>query len=326
MVVTFVTLMNTGCHKTPAPAPVPLKPPVLKIIGQSNLTKTAVDIKMDITTNGNKISTAGICYSMDKNPTTSAQKTAGGLAGTSTVHLTDLSKNTKYYYRVYATDDQGKTYYSDSTKKFWTYTLKDYDGNYYHAVKIGNQTFTVENLKVTHYRNGDPIQNITGNMDWHNATTGAYCYYNNDTALGRVYGALYNWYALKDPRGLVPQGWHVPTYDEWETLDRYLEPHSLHVGGKLKETGTKHWKAPNTGATNSTGFTALPGGGRGDAGHDENIRLGVFVSLKEKAYFWSSSSFNGGGAIMELYYDGDWMNVGTIVPYNAGMSIRLIRN
>ena len=293
------------------------------ILGYSNLGLNSIKIQTKITPYGSTIKEYGVCFGISTNPTPNNGKVISkNHSGEITIPINDLKANTKYYVRAYAITAKDTTLYSPALK-IWTYALKDYDGNYYHAVKIGDQTFTVENLKVTHYRNGDPITNITGNTDWSKATTGAYCYYNNDTALGHVYGALYNWYALKDPRGLVPQGWHVPTFDEWETLGLYVGGTSVHGGEKLKEAGTKHWKAPNTGATNSTGFTALPGGARGDA---ENDGLGVFIALKEDTYFWSSSSFNGGGAIVQLFYDYDWMNIGGIVSYNSGLSIRLVKN
>ena len=139
--------------------------------------------------------------------------------------------------------------------------IADYDNNSYKWVKIENQIWMAENLKTTKYRDGTAIPNITDSADWGNLTTGAYCDYDNLPTNGTIYGRLYNWHAAVDSRNLCPAGWHVPTHDEWESLNTYLG-HGLTAGGKLKETGTTSWSAPNTDATNETGFTALPGGFR----------------------------------------------------------------
>lgn len=132
-------------------------------------------------------------------------------------------------------------------------------------VTIGTQTWTSCNLNVDTYRNGDPIPQVTDATTWENLTTGAWCYYNNSSANGTVYGKLYNKYAVDDPRGLAPLGYHIPTDTEWNTLITYLGGTSV-AGGKMKETGTLHWQSPNTGATNISGFTALGSGFRGAAG------------------------------------------------------------
>jgi uncharacterized protein (TIGR02145 family) len=159
--------------------------------------------------------------------------------------------------------------------------VTDIDGNTYLPVTICNQTWTKSNLDVSHYRNGDEIPQVKNPTDWANLTTGAWCYYNNDPANGAIYGKLYNWYAVNDPRGLAPLGWHIPTDAEWTKLTDCLEGESV-AGDKIKETGTTHWISPNTGATNSSGFTALPGGYRYD--------YGTFYSINFNSYWWSSSA------------------------------------
>lgn len=137
----------------------------------------------------------------------------------------------------------------------------DIDGNIYQAVKIGKQLWLAENLKVIHYRNGDPIQHIIDDIQWHNGGFGAYCNYGNDQTNATIYGCLYNWYAVNDKRNICPSGWHIPTEAEWTVLVNYLGGDSI-AGGKMKEAGTIHWESPNTGAINISGFSALPGGGR----------------------------------------------------------------
>jgi len=151
-------------------------------------------------------------------------------------------------------------------------TVTDIDGNVYQVVKIGAQEWLVGNLKTTKYRNGDSIPEVTVSTNWFALTSGAWCYYNNDAALGAIYGKLYPWYAVNDPRGLAPAGWHVATTNDWVTLINGLGGDTL-AGGKLKETGIAHWPSPNTDATNEAGFTALPGGYRGYAGAFDHLRF-----------------------------------------------------
>ena len=144
-------------------------------------------------------------------------------------------------------------------------TVTDIDGNVYHTVTIGTQTWMVENLKTTRYRNGEAIPNITDNASWAALITCAYCDYNNIPSNSITYGKLYNWYAVNDSRNIAPMGWHVSTDAEWTTLTTFLGGTSI-AGGKLKENGTIHWNSPNVGATNETGFSALPGGYRLNSG------------------------------------------------------------
>ncbi len=168
-----------------------------------------------------------------------------------------------------------------------TGTVTDIDGNTYQTVYIGNQWWMAENLKVTHYQNGEAIPSITDATEWSNRTDGAYCNYKNDATNTDTYGKLFNWYSVNDRRKIAPEGWHVPTDDEWRTLIDYLGGASV-AGGKMKETGTIHWKSPNTGATNESGFTALPGGIRNDQGD--------FYSLGSTASLWSSTGSISGNA------------------------------
>jgi uncharacterized protein (TIGR02145 family) len=141
-------------------------------------------------------------------------------------------------------------------------SVTDIDGNVYQTVTICNQTWTKSNLNVSKYRNGDVIPQVTDPAAWSNLTTGAWCYYDNDPANGAVYGKLYNWYAVNDPRGLAPVGYHVPTETDWTTLSNCLGIDDLEIFNKMIEPGTTHWTIPHPEANNSSGFTALPGGVR----------------------------------------------------------------
>lgn len=127
------------------------------------------------------------------------------------------------------------------------------------TIVIGTQQWMNKNLDVAFYRNGDEIPQVADPTAWAALTTGAWCYYNNDPIQGGKFGKLYNWYAVNDPRGLAPQGWHIPSDAEWTTLETTLGGSSV-AGGKMKEAGFVNWTAPNTAADNSSGWAGLPGG------------------------------------------------------------------
>lgn len=160
------------------------------------------------------------------------------------------------------------------------------------SVAICDQTWMLKNLDVDHYRNGDPIPQVQDQTAWWSLTTGAWCYYQNNSSNGTVYGKLYNWYAVNDPRGLAPQGWHIPTDVEWNTLLNCLGSWEV-AGGKMKSTGTIQdgtglWYAPNTYASNSSGFTGLPGGCTFN---------NTFVNVGYTGYWWSSTESNSTNAL-----------------------------
>jgi uncharacterized protein (TIGR02145 family) len=187
-----------------------------------------------------------------------------------------------YYIRAYATNSAGTAYGNETS--FTTYksdAISDMDGNYYNIVTIGTQTWMAENLKTTKYNDNTPIPLVTDPTAWANLTTPGYCWYNNDATTYKVtYGALYNWFTVNTGK-LCPTGWHVPTDGEWSILSIYLGGESV-AGGPLKETGTTHWNSPNTGATNVTGFTGLPGGYR-------YYTNGVFAGIGLHGNFWSAT-------------------------------------
>jgi uncharacterized protein (TIGR02145 family) len=165
------------------------------------------------------------------------------------------------------------------------------DENCLASIVVCNQVWTVKNLDVTTYRNGDAIPQVTNPAAWASLTTGAWCYYFNDPANGASYGKLYNWYAVNDPRGLAPAGWHIPTLAEWETLVDCLG--GMYVaGGKLKETDTTHWLDPNTAATNETGFTALPGNMRSGTGEFRPTIATPFLGISGNWWTISEYIFN----------------------------------
>ena len=197
--------------------------------------------------------------------------------------------------------------------------MTDQDGNIYKTVTIGTQTWMAENLRTTTYNDGTAIPNVTDKDSWA-SSTGAYCNYNNTYGTDTIatYGRLYNWYAVKTGK-LAPKGWHVPTNAEWTTLTTYLGGESF-SGGKLKETGTTHWIGPslNTGATNETGFTALPGGYRN--GH------GTFDGIRGFGLWWSATEYSAESAWYRLIECNYSKVTGAGYYKEAGFSVRCVRN
>lgn len=191
----------------------------------------------------------------------------------------------------------------------------------YPSVWIGTQKWMTKNLDVTRYRNGEKIPQVNDKAAWAALTTAAWCWYKNDSAVGSVYGKLYNWYAIHDPRGLAPKGWHIPSDAEWDTLSTFL---GNNAGGKMKDTGTIEagtgfWWAPNFGATNSSGFTGLPGGYRSDC-------CGTWGLIDNSGFWWSSTKDNISYAwCRRLYYQDDAIYR---LEYNKhyGFSVRCVKD
>jgi uncharacterized protein (TIGR02145 family) len=183
---------------------------------------------------------------------------------------------------------------------------------------VCNQVWMTKNLDVAFYRNGDAIPQVTDSLEWGNLTTGAWCYYNNDAANGRIYGKLYNWYAVNDSRGLAPAGYHVSSDIEWTSLVTCLGGGDSTAGGKIKEAGLVHWLSPNAGATNSSGITCLPAGGRD---YD-----GSFLVINSYAFLWSSTKDSSGKAWARSLYSGDSL----ILRFNdlkvIGYSVRCLKD
>ena len=245
----------------------------------SNLTYSSAISGGNISADGNVTVTArGVCWSSSSNPTIAlSTKTVDGTGtGSFTSAISGLTENTSYYVRSYATNAIGTAYGSEVV--FTTpFDLTP-------RVTIGNQVWTTQNLNVSTYRDGTPITQITAAADWPATVEGAYCYYNNSPANGDIYGKLYNWYAVNDSThgGLAPAGYHIATDAEWTTLITTLD--ATVAGGKMKEAGNTHWLSPNTGANNSSGFTALPGGGRSSAN-------GSFWYIGGHTYWWTATVY-----------------------------------
>jgi uncharacterized protein (TIGR02145 family) len=182
-----------------------------------------------------------------------------------------------------------------------TGTVTDIEGNVYQTVKIGTQWWMSENLKTTRFNDGTSIPLVEDYQLWSNIfnePAPAFCWFDNTISYKETYGALYNWHAV-NTGVLAPAGWHVPTDAEWTILTTFLGGEDV-ASGKMKEAGTTHWTIPNTGATNSCGFNALPAGWR----HTN----GMFKELAIGTYFWANSSANAGDAWNRyLNYSNDYI-------------------
>lgn len=303
-------LLMAGCKKENKPD-ISKALPKVTTENPSDITVSSVSMGGNVTFDGStEVTERGFCWNTSPNPTINDNKVKSGTGtGVYTYNITGLSSSTIFYVRAFATNLVGTTYGDMIT--FVTNAI-DVDGNIYHTVTLGTQIWMVENLKTTRYRNGDAIPNITSNTTWENLTSGAYCNYNNDALNLATYGGLYNYEAIKDPRNVCPQGWKLPTNDDWQKLVVFLGGNNI-AGGKMKEAGTLHWDAPNTGADNSSGFTGLPGGNRG---------YGGFHSLGNSCYFWSNPSSTFSRAL--LYNFADISGIGNSSDV-LGLSIRCLK-
>src|SRR5690554_4704895 len=311
--------------------------PVLSTREVTDITENSATSGGNITDDGGVLITAhGVCWSTNENPTIDDNKTEDGTgAGSFTSSVTGLEPNTTYYLRAYATNSAGTSY--GSIMSFTTQegssgsTFTDpRDGKVYQTVVIGNQVWMAENLAYL------PSVNMVA--DGSEDAAGSYYYvYGYDgtnvadakaTGNYATYGVLYNWTAAMDGeassttnpsgiQGVCPAGWHLPSEAEWTELTNYLGGTGV-AGGKLKETGTTHWNTPNTGATNETGFTALPGGLRSGSG--------AFYNVGYSGYWWSATEVNVTNAwdrLMYGYYsyvDRGYFNK------EVGFSVRCVRD
>lgn len=249
--------------------------PTVTIDSISSITQTSAKIWASIVSDSAySLNQSGIFIDTISDPSENRYMTIvykGGNSDTMSHLFQNLSPGRNYYAKAFAVNPAGYGFSNEVVFKTDTIpapppppppppaptSLIDIDGNVYPVIKIANKHWISKNLDVTRYRNGDPIPQVQDSAAWSNLTTGAWCYYENQTANGTVYGKLYNWYAMNDPRGIAPEGWHVPTDAEWTAMIDSLGGVAV-AGGKLKAVTL--WNSPNVGATNSSGFNALPGG------------------------------------------------------------------
>jgi len=198
--------------------------------------------------------------------------------------------------------------------------LEDADGNRYDTVKIGEQVWMAENLKVTHLKDGTPITMVENYDEWASLSLPAYCWYNNDSVNSDPYGALYNSYTIETGM-LCPEGWHVPTDEEWAELESCYDG-AMESGGSLKTAGTEFWKTPNTGATNADGFSALPGGYRSYTGPFNLMHIaGFWWTSSERSWFASDPKL----LFRSMKYDQEAV-VSNVAIKTNGLSVRCIKD
>lgn len=257
---------------------------ILTTLSAVGITASSASCGGEITSEGNvPVTVRGICWSTTPEPTIADHNIpVGSGPGIFTSSITGLAASTTYHVRAYAVNSVGIAYGNNVS-----FTTNNNIPIPPATVTICSQVWMTKNLDVTAYRNGDIIPQVTDPVQWNNLTTGAWAYVNGDPATNGTYGKIYNWYAVNDPRGLAPVGWHVPSETEFTALANCLGGVYI-AGGPLKTTGITDWMAPNTGATNSSGFSALPGGKRSSPG--------VYSGFGNNGLFWTSTQQSAGFA------------------------------
>jgi len=311
LLIGLLFIITIQCKKDELPIPEVYTSDVTNI-----LINTVVSGGELISDEGHVITAKGLCWSTSPLPTIDNKKTNDGKgAGSFISKATGLKPNRTYYLRAYATTEGGTGY--GSTMVFTTLdnSLTDIDGNEYKAVQIGDQIWMAENLRTTRYCDSLAIANVTDANNWGVIGYGAMVAFDNNPSNVGIYGYLYNWYAVNLWRKLAPEGWHIPSKEEWEELIDYVGGSTI-AGGKLK-ADTSLWNSPNIGATNEYGFSALPGGNR-------KIN-GSFGHFSETGFFWTATE-NSGDAFFIMIQGG----TETINVYddnkNYGFSVRCIRD
>ena len=298
--------------------------PLVETDTVSNITGSTAVCGGNVISEGDAPVTArGVCWSTSIDPTVDGQHTTiyGSGTGSFNSNLSGLTAGTTYYVRAYATSSLGTAYGEQRT--FTTAftcgnVVADYDGNSYNTVQIGNQCWMKENLRTAHLNNGVSIQLVQDSTSWGYSSSPAYCYYNQST-----YGCLYNYYAVEGGQ-LCPPGWHVPTYNEVHTI-LHLTLGGSDAGGEMKTTGTTYWLSPNTGATNSSGYSAR-GSGIRYPGHS-------ISGIKERAVYWTSNTYNDDYAYdFYLCYDQSYLQLYGVSAYDYSiwkrdaLSVRCLRD
>jgi uncharacterized protein (TIGR02145 family) len=298
----------------------------------TNITATTATIGGNVTSDGNAtVTERGTVVSTNPNPTTALNKFPNGTGtGSFTSNITGFTANTTYYVRAYAINSQGTAYGNEvsfKTSSTTGSTVSDNDGNSYSTVTIGTQVWMTSNLKTTKYNDGTLIPWVKGGAIWANLQTPAYCWeFNDSIKYKNTIGAYYNWRTVNTGK-LCPTGWHVPTKDEYTTLQTYLGGYSV-SGGKLKETGYVYWLIPNTGATNETGFSAYANGLINSAGD-------FFNAYVERSLLWSSTEYvynnqgyqdNTRAWHFQLNWSDTNFDISNGYPKTSGLGVRCLKN
>ena len=294
---------------------VSIVPVNLTLLDVKSITDTSATFEARILSRGEgTISQIGYCWSTTENPTILSNNVNSILKDSINFSnsIYSLTKNTKYYARAFASNEMGISY--SNQIEFSTLNKED---SLLESVTIGTQIWTSRNLEVSIYRNGDPIRHASTEQEWQDAVSkgeGAWSYYNHDPKNGEIYGKLYNWYCVKDSRGLASAGYHIPSDLEWSLLTDYLGGEAI-AGFKMKSTSG--WANGGNG-DNSSGFNGLPGG--------YCVWDGKFYDITVFGYFWSSSE-NVTGFAWLRYLNNDQKGVlRNKFSKDDGLSVRCIKD
>jgi uncharacterized protein (TIGR02145 family) len=294
-----------------------LKVPVLSTYGVNDITFHSAKGGGNITSdNGSTVTVRGVCWSTNQLPTIADSKTnEGNGAGGFTSLMSGLTPNTTYYARAYATNEHGTGY--GFPVKYTTLESNSFldirDGNIYRYVTIGTQDWIIENMRYL------PSVSVPDTLSSLHPFYYVYNYYGTDVNTARLsenypdYGVLYNWKAAMTA---CPAGWRLPGETEWSQLISFLGYPGI-AGGKLKETGTSHWNSPNTGATNESGFTALPGG---------MVYINMFYAIRASGVWWSSTQQSSIEADVRILAWDDEGVTHNFMSKSLGASVRCVKD
>ena len=312
--------------------------PLVNLDSITQISPNSSRVYANVQDGGSQVLETGIVWSTVGIPSINGNKlsTSTAMLGNYDVNLTGLLPTSKYYVRAFAVNQIGVSYskldsFITTKVPCLTSTISDIDGNVYNTIAIGNQCWTKENLRVSKYSDGTliPLNSSGGTAGnevgetWSSLTAGARTIYGLSELNLATYGYLYNWYAVKgiatsgstSYKNLCPAGWHVPSEEEWNNLTTYLGGENV-AGDKIKSTGTTLWTSPNSGATNESGFTALPGGKRSSGG--------VFVSMRNFAYFWSATEENNFFLFYILSFGNGFLHGYGSAEQQRGSSVRCL--
>lgn len=319
--MTLVFALTSGCNDEYEENR-SIKVPQVSATEISNIGSSVASAKAKVLFIGSsKVTAYGFCWGQDSLPTLFANPSTYGVGNDTFIgQLGALLPESKFFVRAYAINESGVGYGSCIafvTQKKNVTELSDLDGNIYHVLVIGNQSWLIENWKCTKFRNGSSID-YPGNANgaWQTNSSGAYAWYNNDPSNKDIYGALYNAIAVANPIFGIA-GWHVATDDDFINLGKYLNGDDI-AGGQMKEKGLLRWATPNTAASNSSGFTGAAGGGR-------NLD-GSFLAMGNNANFWTSTSFSSTDFWARYLYYGDGKMYRSHYNKNLGFSVRLVKD
>lgn len=294
--------------------------PVLSTNSVNIKTYHSVECGGNISSDGGDLIVAkGVCWGENPEPSITDNKSVEAQgSGLFTSNITNLKSNTKYYIRAYATNSVGTTYGVAKSFTLWLNVpdepIKDIDGNTYHTIRVGDQIWMQENLKVTKFPNGIGLKQLNNQSNLTDKSLSGY-YTNVDYA---SFGYIYNGYAIIESQNICPTGWHVPTESEWNTLVNYLGGSSV-AGGKLKESSDWYWAQPNIGADNTSGFTALPNGYVGADGNS-------YDKLHKACFMIATFDSSGNPAFATIENTSASVSISGTSAKVSGASIRCVKN